>query len=149
MKTEIKKCEFNDSNIKAVIKLSQEWERETITYGYSANDKNELAGKDLFIAYFDDKIVGYLFGKCLVIEKTIVPIDKGTKYFEIDEIYVKAEYRSKGIGQALFEFIENYYKQKVDYITLSTATKNYKSILHFYIEKMDMNFWSAKLFKKI
>lgn len=149
MKTEIKKCEFNDSNIKAVIKLSQEWERETITYGYSANDKNELAGKDLFIAYFDDKIVGYLFGKCLAIEETIVPIDKGTKYFEIDEIYVKAEYRSKGIGQALFEFIENYYKQKVDYITLSTATKNYKSILHFYIEKMDMNFWSAKLFKKI
>lgn len=149
MKIEIKKCEFNDSNIKAVIKLSQEWERETITYGYCANDKNDLAGKDLFIAYFDDKIVGYSFGKCLAIEETIVPIEKSTKYFEIDEIYVKKKYRSKGIGQALFEFIENHYKQKVDYITLSTATKNYKSILHFYIEKMNMTFWSAKLFKKI
>lgn len=149
MKIEIKKCEFNDSNIKAVIKLSQEWERETITYGYCANDKNDLASKDLFIAYFDDKIVGYLFGKCLAIEETIVPIEKSTKYFEIDEIYVKKKYSSKGIGQALFEFIENHYKQKVDYITLSTATKNYKSILHFYIEKMNMTFWSAKLFKKI
>lgn len=149
MRLEIKKCEFNDSNIKAVIKLSQNWEREDLTYGYCANDKNDLIDKDLFIAYFGDKIIGYLFGKCLVIEEMIVPIGKGTKCFEIDEIYVKAEYRSKGIGQALFEFIENYYKQKVDYITLSTATKNYKSILHFYIEKMDMNFWSAKLFKKI
>lgn len=149
MRLEIKKCEFNNSNIKAVIKLSQDWEREDLTYGYCANDKNDLIDKDLFIAYFGDKIIGYLFGKCLVIEEMIVPIGKGTKCFEIDEIYVKAEYRSKGIGQALFEYVENYYKQKVDYITLSTATKNYKSILHFYIEKRDMNFWSAKLFKKI
>ena len=51
--------------------------------------------------------------------------------------------------KALFEYTENYHKQNVDYITLSTATKNNKSILYFYIEKMDMSFWSAKLFKKI
>lgn len=149
MKIEIKKYELNNNSINAVIELSKEWEREDLTYGYCANDKNDLIGKDLFIAYFDDKIIGYLFGKCLEIGETIAPIEKDTKYFEIDEIYVKKKYRSKGIGHALFEFIENYYKQKVDYITLSTATKNYKSILHFYIEKMDMNFWSAKLFKKI
>lgn len=146
---QIKKCELDDRNIKAVIALSKEWESEDLTYGYCANDKNDLIGNDLFLAYLNNEIVGYLFGKCSVFNEAIAPIDKGSKCFEINEIYVKEKYRSQGIGKALFEYTENYHKQNVDYITLSTATKNYKSILHFYIEKMDMSFWSAKLFKKI
>ena len=146
---EIKKCELDDRNIKAVIALSKEWESEDLTYGYCANNKNDLIGNDLFLAYLNNEIVGYLFGKCSVLNEAITPIDKGSKCFEINEIYVKEKYRSQGIGKALFEYTENYHKQNVDYITLSTATKNYKSILNFYIEKMDMSFWSAKLFKKI
>lgn len=146
---EIKKCELDDRNIKSVIALSKEWESEDLTYGYCANDKNDLIGNDLFLAYLNNEIVGYLFGKCSVLNEAITPIDKGSKCFDINEIYVKEKYRSQGIGKALFEYTENYHKQNVDYITLSTATKNYKSILHFYIEKMDMSFWSAKLFKKI
>ena len=144
---EIKKCELDDRNIKAVIALSKEWESEDLTYGYCANDKNDLIGNDLFLAYSDAQIIGYLFGKCSVLNEAITPIDKGSKCFDINEIYVKEKYRSQGIGKALFEYTENYHKQNVDYITLSTATKNY--ILYFYIEKMDMSFWSAKLFKKI
>ena len=146
---EIKKCELDDRNIKAVIAFSKEWESEDLTYGYCANDKNDLIGNDLFLAYSDAQIIGYLFGKCSVLNEAITPIDKGSKCFDINEIYVKEKYRSQGIGKALFEYTENYHKQNVDYITLSTATKNYKSILYFYIEKMDMSFWSAKLFKKI
>lgn len=146
---EIKKCELDDRNIKAVIALSKEWESEDLTYGYCANDKNDLIGNDLFLAYSDAQIIGYLFGKCSVLNEAITPIDKGSKCFDINEIYVKEKYRSQGIGKALFEYTENYHKQNVDYITLSTATKNYKSILYFYIGKMDMSFWSAKLFKKI
>jgi len=149
MNIKIKKCEWNDNNINAIIELSQEWESENLTYGYCANDMNDLIGKELFLAYLEEEIIGYLFGKCSVFNESIAPIEKGAKCFEIDEIYVKEQYRSQGIGQALFEYAEKYYKQKVDYIILSTATKNYKSILHFYIEKMDMTFWSARLFKKI
>ena len=149
MNIEINKSELNNNNIETVIKLSQEWENESLTYGYCANDKNDLIGIDLFLAYSDNEVIGYLFGKCSVLEEAITPLEEGAKCFEIDEIYVKEQYRSQGIGQALFEYVENYYKQDIDYITLSTATKNYKSILHFYIEKMDMTFWSAKLFKKI
>lgn len=123
---EIKKCELDDRNIKAVIALSKEWESEDLTYGYCANDKNDLIGNDLFLAYSDAQIIGYLFGKCSVLNEAITPIDKGSKCFDINEIYVKEKYRSQGIGKALFEYTENYHKQNVDYITLSTATKNYK-----------------------
>ena len=145
---EIKKCELDDRNIKAVIALSKEWESEDLTYGYCANDKNDLIGNDLFLAYSDAQIIGYLFGKCSVLNEAITPIDKGSKCFDINEIYVKEKYRSQGIGKALFEYTENYHKQNVDYITLSTATKNYKSILYFYIEKMDMSFGLQSYLKK-
>ena len=149
MEIEIKKCEWNDNSIAAVIELSRKWESEDATFGYCANDQNDLIGNDLFAAYLGDEMIGYLFGKCIVLQEAITPIEKGKTCFEIGEIYVKEDYRSKGIGRALFELAESNYKQKVQYITLSTATKNYKSVLHFYIEKMDMTFWSAKLFKEI
>jgi hypothetical protein len=32
---------------------------------------------------------------------------------------------------------------------LTTATKNFRAILHFYIDELGMDFWSARLFKKI
>lgn len=30
-----------------------------------------------------------------------------------------------------------------------SATRNWKAILHFYIEELGMEFWNARLFKKI
>ncbi len=148
MNIEIKKAELTDSNIKAVIALSKKWESEDSTFGYCANDKSDLLGRDLFLAYSDNKIIGFLFGKCAVTEKAITPIEKGANCFEIEEIYVEKNYRSQGIGRALFEFAEHDLESIADYITLSTATKNYKSILRFYIEKTKMTFWSAKLYKR-
>ena len=38
---------------------------------------------------------------------------------------------------------------KIDYIMLSTATKDYRRILHFYIDELGMDFWYARLFRKI
>lgn len=149
MQVEFKMCELSDNDIKEVVNLSQEWESEDLTYGYQANNKGDLIGTDLFLAHSNNEVVGYLFGKLTVLDKEIVPLEKGTRCFEIEEIYVKKDYRSQGIGKALFEYAKNYYGGFADYITLSTATKNYRSILHFYIDKLDMTFWSAKLFKKI
>ena len=34
-------------------------------------------------------------------------------------------------------------------IMLITATKNFRAILHFYIDELGMDFWSTSLFKKI
>lgn len=35
-----------------------------------------------------------------------------------------------------------------DFITLATSTKNYKAILHLYVEELGMDFHSAFLIKK-
>jgi hypothetical protein len=49
----------------------------------------------------------------------------------------------------LFKYVEQEVKNEAEYMVLSTATKNWKAIFHFYIDELDMQFWSARLFKKI
>ena len=73
----------------------------------------------------------------------------GTPFFEVEELYVMPSYRSKGIGARLFQFTEESVSAEVDYMMLSTATKNWKAIFHFYLDELDMTFWSARLFKRI
>lgn len=45
--------------------------------------------------------------------------------------------------------METHIKGTCDYLTLSTSTKNYKRILHFYVDELDMNFHSAFLIKEM
>ena len=53
---------------------------------------------------------------------------------------------SSAVG--LFRYLEENLAEE-EYIVLSTTTKNCRSILHFYLDELDMKFWSARLFKKI
>lgn len=91
----------------------------------------------------------YLFGKVYESEhmKSIMP--EGTPYFEVEELYVIPKRRSQGIGEALFRHVEDAVKNEAEYMVLSTATKNWKAIFHFYLDELDMQFWSARLFKRI
>ena len=74
---------------------------------------------------------------------------EGTSCFEIEEIYVIPSRRSAGIGKALFEFAAHAVREEAEFIILSTATKNWKAIFHFYLDELDMTFWNARLFRKI
>ncbi len=67
----------------------------------------------------------------------------------VDEIYVNPAYRNQGIGKTLFRMLEEYVKSDCQYITGSTSTKDYKKILNFYVDELDMNFHSAFLIKKM
>lgn len=145
---EIKKVELNDDVVKTLLELSKLWEEEDITFGYIANNKDDLK-EPCFAAIENDKIIGYVFGHYYDNEKKVADIAIGDKCFDIDELYVLKEYRSKGIGRKLFKAIENEVKDEAMYITLPTATKDYKRILKFYSEDMDMTFHSAFLFKKM
>ena len=91
-----------------------------------------------------------LFGHTEKSERTSSVMAEGTPFFEIEKLYVVPEHRSEGVGRALFRFVKwEVQTMGIEYIMLSTATKNYKSILHFYIDELGMEFWSARLFKRI
>ena len=146
MKYELRKLDSN--TVKELIKLSKKWQDEECSWGIIANTDEDLK-EPVFVAIDNDNIVGYIFGHYYIVENKTSYIEIGKKCFMIDEIYVLPIYRSKGIGKELFKLMETHIKETCDYLTLSTSTKNYKSILHFYVDELDMNFHSAFLIKEM
>lgn len=141
---------LNDELLEKLIAMSEVWEAENSTYGYRKNDRSDIEGNRIFLAEQDGEILGYLFGHEEKSERASSIMVDGTPYFEIEELYVAPSHRSKGVGRSLFSYAEQAIKAAgIDFIMLSTATKNYKSILCFYIDELGMDFWSARLFKKL
>ena len=140
---------LDDEVLGQLIRFSENWAKENSCYGYRANDKTDIGGNRIFFAEDGDKVIGYLFGNIYRSEqmKSIMP--EGTPYFEVEELYIVPERRSQGIGTQLFKYAEETVKSEAEYMVLSTATKNWKAIFHFYLDELDMTFWSARLFKKI
>ena len=146
----IYEAKLNDELLEKLISMSAEWEAENSTYGYRKNDRSDIEGNRIFLAEQDGEIFGYLLGHEEKSERASSIMADGTPYFEIEELYVVPSHRSEGVGRALFQNAEQTVKAVgIEFIMLSTATKNYKSILHFYIDELRMDFWSARLFKKL
>lgn len=140
---------LNKEVLDQLICFSEDWAAENSCYGYRPNDKSDIEGNRIFFAEEGEAVIGYLFGKVCRSEqmKSIMP--EGTPYFEIEELYVVPKMRSQGIGAKLFRYTEEAMKSESEYMVLSTATKNWKAIFHFYLDELDMTFWSARLFKRI
>ncbi len=145
----ISEAALSDEVVAALIELSGLWEAENSCHGYRKNERSDIDGNRVFLACDGEKIIGYLFGHKEETKETTSIMPAGTPCFEIEEIYVRPEYRSKGIGRKLFSYAESAVCSEVEYVMLSTATKNWRAILHFYIDELDMDFWSARLFKRI
>lgn len=146
---EIREAVLNDHLAQVLIALSEDWEAEDVSYGYRKNDYNSLEGNRIFLAEENGEIIGYLFGSVKESKNQGAVIPDGTPYFEVEELYVKPAHRSRGVGSALFRYAEALVRPEAAYLLLGTATKNYRAILHFYIEELGMEFWSAALFKKL
>lgn len=146
----IEEVQLTDEILTELIACSESWEAENSCHGYRKNTVDDIKGNRIFLALEDEKTVGYLFGYMDKGERKNSIYEKDEPFFEVEELYVKPELRSKGIGRQLFQYMEEKLKEeKVELILLSTATKNYRAILHFYLDELGMEFWSARLFKRI
>ena len=145
----ITETDLTEEVLDELICMSEDWEKETSCHGYRKNDKSDIDGNRIFLAYDGDTVIGYLFGYAEKSKESSSIMPDGTPCFEIEELYIRPEYRNQGIGRKLFDYVENIVRGEVDYLMLSTAAKNWKAILHFYLDELDMSFWSARLFKRI
>lgn len=145
------KYEFREPDEKTVcrlIELSKRWECESCSYGIVANSEDDIAAP-LWVAVDNDEIIGYIFGHYYDAKNKTGYIGVGVKCFSVDELYVIPEYRSRGVGKELFRLMEKEVKSSCDYITLTTSTRDYKKILHFYVDELDMDFHNAFLIKSV
>ena len=145
----VEEVSLTEDVLAELISMSEDWEAENSCYGYRTNRRDDIEGNRIFLARDGEKVVGYLFGNCFRSENMRSIMPEGSACFEVEEIYVIPARRSEGIGKALFEYAADTMKKEAEYITLSTATRNWKAVFHFYLDELDMNFWSARLFKRI
>ena len=139
---------LDDDTVSQLIELSRLWVEEDCCWGMIPNDREDLQ-EPLAVALESGEIVGYAFGHFYTQEKRTSYIDPGCRCFAVDELYVLPRYRSLGIGRELFQMIEKKASKESRYMTLTTSTKNYKSILKLYIEELGMDFHSAFLIKNL
>ena len=146
----IYEAEPNNMLQQTLIAMSAEWERENSCHGYRKNEPADLEGNRIFVAEEAGQILGYLYGREEKANKTTSIMSEQTRCFEVEELYVIPEHRNKGVGKALFCLAEKQAMQDgIQFMMVATATKDYKKILHFYIDELGMDFWSARLFKKL
>ncbi|MBR6322816.1 MAG: GNAT family N-acetyltransferase [Lachnospiraceae bacterium] len=148
---EVREETLTDELLELLIRFSEDWEAEKSCHGYRKNERADIEGERIFTAILDGETAGYLFGHMETSKKAASVMPDGTPYFEVEELYVKPEYRSRGIGRKLYETVKDILASEgeAEFIMLSTATKNWKAILHFYLDELGMEFWSARLFQKL
>lgn len=143
-------AQLSDTLLKSLIAMSAAWEAENSTYGYHINSRQFIEKNRVFVAEEQGAVVGYLLGKRCVAERSTSVMEQGTAYFEIEELYVTPERRNCGVGKKLFQFVEDTARSEgIGILDLITATKDHRRILHFYIDELGMEFWSAHLYKKL
>jgi len=146
---EIHEVPLDDSALETLIALSRDWAAENSCWGYHANTRAYIEGNRVFLAEEGGAVLGYLFGRVCRSENMRSIMPEGTPFFEVEELYVVPARRGEGIGAALFRYVEEVVRGEAEYVVLSTATKSWRSILHFYLDELDMRFWSARLFKPL
>ena len=149
METQIREAALTPALLEELIALSADWEAEQSCRGYRKNGPADIEGNRIFLLEEEGRILGYLFGHVEQTKKDSSVMKAGTTCFEVEELYVRPAFRSRGVGAALFRFAQEAVRGEAAYMMVSTATKNWRAILHFYLEELDMRFWSARLFKKL
>lgn len=145
---EIRFARINE--IDQLVELSKKFADENCCNGVVADYYDYFFGKKVAVVVNKDVIIGYAYGE-VGIEITNRSYSKiNDKYYYIDEMYIDKEYRNQGIGKRLYQYLEQYaIDNKCVSIQLNAVSKDYKSLLKFYIEELGFEFLNALLIKHI
>ena len=141
----------NDADIPAISWMQQEWFEEACVYGFVPKNSEQLQhalGLYFFVAEIQNDLVGFISGLVhLSVGLAVIP--EGKTYVEIDDLYVSPQFRQLGIGSQLIEhFLAQAKSQDITYALLYSATKEIRSVLHFY-ERHGFQSWYVQMFREL
>ena len=139
-----------ESENKPISELSKKFSEENCCNGIIADNEDYFKNLDVAVILVDNTIIGYGYGTFETNKKDTTFTKKDELNFVLEEIYICKEYRNCNLGKNLFKFLTDYAKkQGCKTVQTFAVSKNYKALLHFYIDELKMEFWSANLIKKL
>ncbi len=115
--------------------------------GFRKHVENLLSSKDdalVVVAEEDGNIIGYMIG----VVESARPFLKIKKMGRISDACVGADHRKKGIGEKMFNFLLDWFREKgVEYITLSFDHRNEGA--RAFWRKMGFEEWMVRVIKRI
>ena len=141
---------FNTSHTNGVLKLSQEWFRENITFGIMPDTAEDVAAYQneyFHVALDGENVVGYITAEIIEgNEYNVFP--RGANYLRVNDLYIAKEYRSRGIGEKLLSIVEQAADEnKVQHIYISSATKDADAVRRFY-QRNGYGIWTTVFYKR-
>ena len=119
-----------DAELELILKMCDSWIKEDISYGIIPDKIDELKRQDCFLAYYRGEAAGYMVCEYGVTKKKNSFRDEGDRFYEITELYVLPEFRSRAIGRAMFGLAEEKAKKEgIEHIFITTSTKDYRRVL--------------------
>ena len=138
------------ADLKEVTRLCANFAKEGCCNNIVADNEEYFEGKIVWVGEKEHQIVAYAYGNIEKEENKRSYAKPGDSFFELEEIYVSPQYRDEGVGQRLFREIEAFAKHNgAKTLRLNAVSKDYKSLLKFYIDMLGMEFISAYLVKKL
>jgi ribosomal protein S18 acetylase RimI-like enzyme len=126
------------TDLAVVVQLERLWEQENIAYGdFPMSQDAFLESLLRFPAYFfvaesDGQIVGYIHGS-LQHQLRVEVLPEQAAYVEIENLYVRPEFRNSAVGSALLERLLAVARQEgIARFVVDTTSKETDRILRFY-----------------
>jgi ribosomal protein S18 acetylase RimI-like enzyme len=135
-----------------IFELDKLWDEEGVAYFFTYGNREDfIADFERFKEYFlvaesEGQIVAYVNGSVRVNEKLEI-LPKQETYLEVENIYVRPEFRNRQVGGDLLEqLLAIAEKNGIKRFIVSTITKDTDRILRFY-RRYGFKPWSVDLFK--
>lgn len=129
--------------------LQNEWVVEDIAIGLLEADIEYLKskiGKYFVVAKYNNEIIGYALGT-LGKAKNMAIFEDDEIYIEIDDLYVKIDYRAEGVGTNLLdELLNRAAESNINRSLLYSSIKDIDSVKRFY-EKFGYKSWYIQMYK--
>ena len=131
-----------------LLSLSRDWAEEKTCPAYYANEEADFLDKDIYVALDGEKIVAYAYGEIRELTEATSYNQVGEKAFDLEELYVVPALRDRGVGKALYRFMEEQIRDQVDVIGVTAVSYQYEKLLRFYIQELGFGFKYAQLAKR-
>lgn len=138
------------ADVDTVHQMHVDWEVEEITGGRSADSVDRIAGMlgpYFLVAEIDGQIAGFVSTSLRVSEDTGFFPD-GQEFVNVDDLYVRPQHRSGGIGARLVQEIVRIAScDGIDRFALSSNTKDFERVVKFY-RSCGFQTWNATMFRQ-